>query len=139
MSTLIQVCIVVVTIAVVMVAYVAARLMLRLETTTKKFEAGYVRIEEILEDSRQTSRKVRDLVAVLEQIAHSVRLGVDRIEGVVDRATSVSSTVLDEIERPVLSVVAVVQRLRSGVRALTERWTNARAPIHTNNGGESHV
>jgi uncharacterized protein YoxC len=139
MSTIVQVCVVIVTIAVVVLAYFAARMMFRIEATTKKLEAGYAHLEEILEDSRQTSRKVRDLIGVLEQIAHSVRSGVERIEGVVDRATSVSSTVLDEIERPVRDVVGVIRGFRAGVRALTDRWTNGREPrIHAREG-ESHV
>jgi len=139
MSTIIQVCIVIVTIAVVVLAYFAARMMFRIEATTKKLEAGYAHLEEILEDSRQTSRKVRDLMGVLEQIAHSVRSGVERIEGVVDRATSVSSTVLDEIERPVRDVVGVIRGFRAGVRALTDRWTNGREPMSHAREGESHV
>ena len=139
MTTLIQVCIVVVTIAVVVVAYVAARTMLQFEATAKKFQAGYARFEEVLEDSRQTSRKVRDLVSVLEQIANSMRTGIERIEAVVDRATSMSSMVLDEIAPPVRNVVAVMRGLRSGFRVLTELWMNGRKTTIQTREEESHV
>lgn len=139
MSTLVQACIVVVTIAVAVLAYFAARMMSRIEATTKKLEVGFAHLEEILEDSRQTSRKVRDLMGVLEQIAHSVRSGVERIEGVVERATSVSTNVLDEIERPVRDVLGVIRGIRAGVRALTDRWTNGREPMIHTQEGESHV
>jgi uncharacterized protein YoxC len=139
MSPLVQACIVIVTIAVVVLAYFGVRMMFRIEATTKELEAGSRHLEEILNDMRQTSVKVRTLLDVLEQIAHTVRSGVERIEGVVDRATSVSETVLDEIERPVRGVVGVIRGIRSGVRSLTERWTNGRGPrIHTSEG-ESHV
>ena len=139
MSTTVEVCVVVMTIAVVLLAYVAARVMFKLETTTKKFEDRFAHLEQILEDSRQTSSRIRELVNVLEEIAHSVRSGVERIEGVVEQASSVSATVLDEIERPVRSVVAVMRGLRLGVRALTERWTNGREPMVHAKGGENHV
>jgi hypothetical protein len=138
MSPIIQVCVVVVTIAVVLLAYVGARTMLRLEATTKRLEARFAHLDEILEDSRQTSRKVRDLVIVLEQIAQSARSGVERVGGVVGRAASMSTAVLDEIERPVRDVVAVIRGLRSGVRAFTGRLTNGREPMaHAKEGGSN--
>lgn len=139
MNAIIQVCIVVVTIAVVLLVYFAARLLLRLEATTKKFEAGYVRLEEALEDSRQTSRRIRELVGVIEQIALTVQSGVEQVEGVVDRAASLGTAVLDEVERPVRRVVSIIRGLRSGVQALTGRWTNGRMPMTHSRKGERHV
>ena len=132
MSTLVQICVVVVTIAVVLLAYVAMRLLLQLQATTRKFEERMVHLEAILEDSRQASRRVVELVGVLEGIAASV-------EGVVNRATSVGSTVLDEIEQPIRGAVAVMRGLRSGVRVMAERWMNGnRSRVHSKEG-EDHV
>jgi len=139
MSTLVQICVVVVTIAVVLMAYVALRMLLQLQATSRKFEDRLVHLEGILEDSRQASKRVVELMGVLERIAASVGTGVTRIEAVVDRATLVGSTVLDEIEQPVRDAVAVMRGLRSGVRAITERWMNGhRSEVHSR-GGENHV
>lgn len=138
MSVIVQICVVVVTIAVVLVAYVAARLMLQFETTTKKFQAAYPNVMEILEDLRQTSLKVRELTVQLEDISRTVQSGATRVEGVVDRAASLSSTVLDELERPVRHAVAVMRGLQTGMRVLTQRWTNGRAPMAHSTQGERH-
>jgi len=139
MTPLVQGCIVVVTLAVVVLAYFASRMMFRIEATTKKLEVGLTRLDEILEDLGQTSKKVREVVGVLDQIADTVHSGVRRIEGLVERATSVGSTVIDEIGRPVLNVLGVIRGIQAGVRALTDRWTNGREPAIQKQEGESHV
>ena len=138
MTPIVQACIVLVTIAVLVLAYFAVRLMSRIEATTKKLDIGISHLEKILEDTRQTSGRVRDLVGVLEQAAHSIRSGVEGIEGVVARATSVSSIVLDEIVGPVRNVAGVIRGIRAGVQALTDRWTNGREPVPASEG-ESDV
>jgi len=139
MSTLVQICVVVVTIAVALMAYASLRMLIQLQATTRKFEERMVHLEGILQDSREAFRRVIELVGVLERIAASVETRVMRIEAVVDRATSVGSTVLDEIEKPVRDAVAVVRGLRSGVRAITDRWLNGHKPAVHSRGGESHV
>lgn len=137
MSTIVQICVVVGTIAVVVMAFIAVRLMFQLQTTTKKFARGYARVEQILEESRDTSRKVGELVDVLEQIAVTVRTTAGKVEGVVDRAASVSSTVIDEVEQPIRGVVAWIHGLRSGVRTMARRW-NGRRPVLETRQGEGH-
>jgi hypothetical protein len=139
MSTIVQICIVIVTIAVLAMAYVALRVMLQLRTTTKKIEASYVYLQAILEDSRKTSKMALELMTNLDQIARSARGGAARIEDVVDRASSISMLVLDEIQPPVLQAVTLMRALRSGARAVARRWTNGRATAVHSPEGENHV
>ncbi len=96
-------------------------------------------VEDLLADTRETSKKVRELVLSLEEIALTVRSGATGIAGVVKQATSISGLVLDEVQRPVLQVVALMRALRSGVRGLTRRWSHGRDPVHSLPEGVHHV
>lgn len=126
MSVVVQICIVVVTIAVVFVAYAATRVMLELRTTTRRFRSAYPQVMEILEDLRETSVRVRELTVRLDGISRTVQTGADRVEGLVDQAATIGTTVLDELERPVRHAVAVMRGVQSGIRVLTERWSSGR-------------
>lgn len=138
MSVLVQFCIVVVTIAVVVVAYIAARLLLQLEAASRKLEATYPSILEILQDLRQTSLKVRDLTVQLEGLTGDIRVAATRVEGVVDQAASLGSTMLDELERPVRHAVALARGVQAGMRVLTQRWANGRSPVAHSTKGARH-
>lgn len=139
MTILVQVCVVVVSIAVVAMAFAAIQVMRQLATTTRKLEISNGYLQDLLADSRETSKKVRELVLSLEQIASTVRSGVTGIAGVVSQATSISGMVLDEVQRPVLQIVALMRALRSGVRGLSRRWTYGRDPVHSLPEGVHHV
>ena len=139
MGMIVQVCIVIVTIAILAMAFVAIGVMLQLKATTKKLEASYLYLQEILEDSRETSKKVRELVSVLEQVATTVQKGSARVETVVDRAATVSEFVLDEIQYPVFRAVTIIRALRSGARAIARRWTHGRQVGFQPLQGDHHV
>jgi hypothetical protein len=139
MSIVVQICVVIVTIAVVLMAYATIRLMLQIKISMKKLEGSYGYLQELLEDSRETSRKVREVLTTLEQIALTVRSGTSQLEKVVDRAAAVSTLVLDEIQQPVIQAVTLMRALRSGARGFARRWTQKQeAAVHTPEG-ENHV
>ena len=139
MSVIVQLCVVIVTIAVVAVAIVAIRMMLQFRATAKKHEASYSHLVEILEESRETSKKVRELVVTLDQIALTVRNGASRVEGLVDRAADVGSLVLNELEQPVYQAVTLMRAVRAGASALARRWTHGRQPVFESTEGGNHV
>lgn len=139
MSLIVQLCIVIVTIAVVAMAFVAIRIMLQFKATAKRLEASYSYLQEILEESRETSRKVRELMTTLEQIALTVRGGATRVERVVNRATVLGAIVLEEIEQPVFKAVVVMRALRAGIGAMARRWTHSRQPVGFSPEGANHV
>lgn len=126
MPMIVQACIVVVTIAVVVMAFMAVRLMIRLDALTDTVESGFLHMREAIDGFRKTSDKLDGVLGVVDQIAQSVRTGTDRVEGVVDQASSVASTFLDEVERPVHEAVAVMRGIQAGTRALMQRWGNGR-------------
>ena len=139
MSLIVQMCIVIVTIAVVAMAFVAIRIMLQFKATAKRLEASYSYLQEILEESRETSRKVRELMTTLEQIALTVRGGATRVAQVVNRATVLGAIVLEEVEEPVFKAVVVMRALRAGIGSLARRWTHSCQPVGFSPEGANHV
>lgn len=123
MSPIVQVCIVIVTGAVVVLAFLASRLMIRMDAMTKTLEVGFLKLEEILEDVRQTSQRVRNVMDVADDAALSVRRAASRLEGLVDHATSVGWAAIDTIERPVHRAAAVWKGIRAGASYVLSRWT----------------
>ncbi len=139
MSLLVQMCVVIVTIAVVAMAVVAIRIMLQFRATAKRLEASYSYVQEILEESRDTGRKVRELITTLEETLLTARSGVSQVERLMQRATVLGSVVLEEIEQPVFKAVVVMRALRAGVGSLARRWTHSHQPVGFSNGGSNHV
>ena len=139
MNILVQLCIVIVTLAIVTLAYMGTRLMLRLDAMTKTLEVGFQHLEQILEDVRQTSTRLNAVIDVTEETALSVRRGVRTLEHVVERAGSTASLVLDEIERPVRKASLVLKGIRAGAALLQKRWSTGSSHNHTHSEGENDV
>lgn len=124
MPSVVQVCIVVVTVAMVVVAFMAVRLFLRVETLTQSVTDGVKEIKELLDNSKHTRSKVEELLGILGGIGGSLRSAAARVENVAERAERISTTVLDEVEGPVRQAAALVHGLRTGTESLARRWAN---------------
>jgi uncharacterized protein YoxC len=140
MPALLQICIVIVTIGLLVIALVTVRMMSRF-------------FRRATEDISQLSLAVRESIAQVDLVTHEahalltsvrecvppVRRVVDRFEAVGQRTADLSSAVLDELELPVFTAAAVARGVRSGadhlLRRLMHRFSRHRSLIQ---GGNDH-
>lgn len=139
MSPIVQVCIVVVTVAIVALAFMATRMIIRFDAMARSLDEGLLQLQQILEEGRVTSQRVHELIDVADDTVLSVRRCLVRIERVVGQATSVGSAVLDEFERPIKRATALWKGLEAGASLLRERWANGTSSDSVVRKGERDV
>jgi len=139
MTLIVQACIVVVTIALVVMAMMTVRMMRRVEELSRSVEAALVPLHEFLETSRKTSQRIQEVLVACDGIVATVRTGTNRLAGVVDRAGDVADTFLTQVERPLHTAVALMQGVRAGANVLVRRWSNGARSRHPLNEGDDHV
>jgi uncharacterized protein YoxC len=132
MPVIVQVCVVIVTIAIVTLAVNAFRLMNSMNATIAK-------VDELVAGFRGTPERIRDVLNTVEEVANSARSMVSGVKDVVSYATDISASVIDEVAKPVLGAVAVLRGLRTGTRFLLERLTNGTSKTRRYNQGDHHV
>ena len=132
MPVIVQVCVVIVTIAIVTLAINAFRLMNSMNATLAK-------VDELVESFRGTPERIRHVLASVEEVANSARTMVAGVKDVVGYATDISASVIDEVAKPVLGAVAVLRGLRTGTKFLMERLTNGSTKTRRYNQGGNHV
>lgn len=138
MSPVLEICVVVVTLAIVALAWMATRLMLRLDAMTHTLENGFHQVELVLEEVRQTSKRVNAVIDSADGTVHAVHRGVAKLERVVTRVAAISSVALDEFEVPVLQATALWRGVRAGVSTLKRQWTRSRASTNGARQGERY-
>jgi uncharacterized protein YoxC len=132
MPVIVQVCVVIVTIAIVTLAINAFRLM-------NSMNATLARVDELVESFRGTPERIRHVLDTVEEVAGSARTMVAGVKDVVGYATDISASVIDEVAKPVLGAVAVLRGLRTGTKFLMERLTNGPTKTRRYNQGGNHV
>jgi hypothetical protein len=133
MTPLVQTCVVLVTltfaglVAATMVALIrlgraAARL-------TSSAQVSMAQVE-------QTAREAQELVASLRELTPPARHVVMRFRELGERAADLSAAVLDEIEEPVLSAVALARGVRTGTVHLLDLMTRRFVQRQSSNYGD---
>jgi len=131
MSTIVQVCVVILTLSFVAMAVAAWRIVGRVNDLVEKASLGIGDLQRVAGDASR-------VVDSLHDVALGIQRGAAQFQAVGTRAARVSHMVLDEIERPARGAVALVHGVKAGAAALLGR----RLPhpsIGQMNGGERHV
>ena len=123
MPIVVQACIVIGTLAVVILTIMAIRLMRRLEALSTAASQSLGRFDTFLEQSQKASVRIDSVLASLEHMTGSVRASVEHLEDVVHRAAGLTSSVLDEVERPIRNAGAVFRAIQAGASFLAQKWT----------------
>jgi len=134
MLPLVQLCIVVATLAVVAIAIAAMRAMMRIEAATHEFRRTAETVRDAVEHAEAVTRQVQDLVASMHSAVAPVRRTAERIEQVAERATRASHAVLDEVESPLRNTLAVLAGLRTGTRSLIGALSRRASHMQSNGG-----
>jgi len=136
MPTLIQICIVIVTVGLLAIALMTARMMMRFNKATEEFSQVVNVIRESAVKFDLVTHETQVLVASLRDCVPPVLRVVDRFEVVGQRTADLSLALLTEIELPVFTAAAMARGVRSGANhflgRLMQRFTQRNAPI---NGG----
>ncbi len=120
MSIVGEIVIVVVTIALVLIAWAALAWMRRVERWSINVRSSLARLEGTLGQARGVSGRVLSLLQDLEAKVSSLRATEAGIESAGGRAAGVLSIVLSGIERPVRESIGVARGVRAGLRSLKE-------------------
>jgi DNA-binding protein Fis len=114
MNTLFQVCVVIMTLALVATAYAAWRVVKRFEKLAQEISLG-------VDEARRTTSEAQHVIATLQDVAQGLKRGTSHLEAISHRAANISSMVLDEIEPPTRTAVAVARGLKAGAAVLLGR------------------
>ena len=136
MPALVQICIVVVTLAFVALVATTVRALILLGKSaaelTSAAQLSMTQVERIVLETQELLASVREFLPPAQRVIH-------RFEHLGERAASLSSAVLDEIETPLFSAVAVARGVKIGTARLFELLAS-RVALHrtTHNGDDDH-
>jgi biopolymer transport protein ExbB/TolQ len=137
MSPLVQLCIVVATLAMAAIAIAAIRAMMRFEAAIHEFTRTAETVRDSVEHAEAVTRQVEEFVASMQSAVAPVGRAAVRIDELAERAMRASHAVLDEMEPPLRSTLAVLAGLRTGTRSLIGALSR-RANHMQSNGGNGH-
>lgn len=140
MPALLQICAVIVTIALVAIAIVAIRTMIRFEKAAEQLAETAVAIRDSFEQFQVITREAGELVNSLQDVVPYLTRTASRFEALGERAVNLSSSLLEQVETPLRTVVAVIRGLRSGTSQFFERVGHRITHRTTMNpGGSAHA
>ena len=136
-----QVWIVVVTVALlaigIMTARMAARYISRAADDISKLTTAAT---ETVEKINQVTQEAEVLVGSIRECVPPVQRVISRFESIGQRTADVSSALLQEVERPVFAATAVSRGVRTGadhfLKRMLHRFAHRNSP---NNGENSHA
>lgn len=135
MPLTVELSIVATSVAFIILAVVATRSMLRfdraVERVTERFSRTSEGVNQALLEVAKVTAEMKEVVGALRDTAPHVRRLTERFEKLGDRILGISNAVVDEVEQPVRSAVAIARGVRSGTSYLMQlisRRLNGAAP-----------
>jgi uncharacterized protein YoxC len=139
MPALVQICIVIVTVGLLAIVWMAVRMVIGFNKATADLSQLTQAVRESAANFDLVTQEARALVALVRDCIPPVQRAVDRFEAVGQRAADLSDVLLAEIELPAFTAVAVSRGVRSGanhlLKRLMHRFTHRNASI---NGGSDN-
>lgn len=137
MPLMLQIWIVIVTLGLLGIALVALRTMTRIfekvaqdiSLLSLAIRETAARVDLVTNEAREIVGPVRDCVPPFLRI-------VRRFESIGQRTADVSSTILEEVARPVYTAAAVARGVRTGATYLVKRWKHRLTPSHSSTNGD---
>jgi hypothetical protein len=137
MPALIQICIVIVTIGLLAIVLMTARMMTHFNRAAEELSQVSRAVRESAVKFDLLTHEARALAVSLRECVPPVLRVVGRLDAVSERAADLSSTILEEVELPVYAAAAIARGVRSGaghfLRRMVDRWAD-RHP--RGNGGD---
>ncbi len=125
MELLVQMCVVIATLALVVLTVATLVVLKRLAALGDSMSGLARNMEGLLEQTKSSWTRIDAVLCELEQVSRAVRGGTARLGGLMGRTTDLAGDVLDEVQRPVRQAVAVVRGVRAAAYAMTHRQNGA--------------
>ena len=136
-----QVWIVIVTVALLAIAVMTARMAARyISKAAEDISRLTVAATESVEKINQVTTEAHGLVSEVRDFIPPIQRVIHRFETIGQRTANVSSALLQEVERPVFAATAVSRGVRTGadhfLKRVLHRFTHRNSP---NNGDYDHA
>jgi uncharacterized protein YoxC len=139
MPMLVQICIAVVTVALVGVSIALIQAIGRLRNTADQLERTMSRIEQTIPEAERAILEAREVLDTLGNVAKRVDRVVGDFADTGSRIARTTSMVVDEVVNPVTRAAAVVRGVRTGAMTLVDLVLKRRAlGAATHNTGGNH-
>ena len=122
MPLAVQICLIVVSIAVVWLAVMAIRALSHTIILIENANRSLAELPGLIEDAKRMSARTEALVLSCSQITQSARGGVLQFERLATRTGDLASALLDEAAGPITKAVGVIRIIRSGANIFMQRW-----------------
>ncbi|HET9326554.1 MAG TPA: hypothetical protein VFQ05_07275 [Candidatus Eisenbacteria bacterium] len=136
MPAVVQVAVVLLTVALVALCVFTIRALSRIEKAVDRIGTTAEQLGEAITEARGIAHEAHEVMEIMGDAASRIQRVTTRFEGLSERAIAVSRTVIDEVAAPVGMAAAVVRGVRSGLGLIASRLTHAQKP-KTNHGGQS--
>jgi hypothetical protein len=120
---IVEISIVVVSLAVVAIAVATVKAMLGIARATDQVSRLTVDAQQWIGEARECTRETRDAVAALGGAIGPIRDVATRFGRLGERTAGLSAAILDEVEAPIRTAVAVARGVRSVATHLMDRWS----------------
>jgi len=139
MPLIAQICMLLVTIALVAMAVMTIRLMLQTRKLIQTATRSLAELPALIEDAKRMSARADELLLAFSQITNSARSGVSQLEGFATRTSALVSHLLDEVEPPVSRTVGLIRGIKAGASFLFQRWHERASQQSPTTQGDDHV
>jgi methyl-accepting chemotaxis protein len=140
MPILVQICIVISTLAMVAVAIALVRTFTQLRATAEQVERTMAQVTTTIPEIERTVVEARELLDTLGSAASRVDGMAREFASTGERLARASSMVVGEVVEPAIKVAALVKGVRAGASALAGTFLKRRGVVSTtsNEGGNHH-
>jgi hypothetical protein len=133
MQLVAQICMILITIALLGIAGLLIRLMFQTRVLIENANRALADLPALLEQTRQASARADELLHAFSRITSSVEVSVSQFERLSSRSSALTTMLFDEVERPVSHVVRAIRGFQTGASHLIQRWkSRAGSRTHTN-------
>jgi hypothetical protein len=128
-----QICMILITIALLGIAGLLIRLMFQTQALIENANRALAELPAVLEQTRQASARADELLQAFSRITSSVEASVSRFERLSSRSSALTTMLFDEVERPVSHAVRAIRGFQAGASHLIQRWkSHAGSRSHSN-------
>jgi len=133
MELVTPICMILITIALLGIAGVSIRLMHQTRTLIANANSSLADLPALIEQTKLASARADELLHAFSRITASVEGSVSQFERLSSRTGALTSTLFDEVERPVSHVVGAIRGFQAGASHLIQRWkSHAGSRSYTN-------
>jgi len=138
MSALLQICVVIVTIAVVAIAVATIKMTQHFRRASDDFSRLAEEGRRLIDQLQNVAQEAGQVVGAFRDAAPRVRHVLERFESIGERTADLSDAVIHEVEEPIRTAIAVARGVRFGALQLIERLSQRFTGRSSTNGGRNH-